>query len=117
MKEKHLGTILVLVTALVIFFYFYRNDYLLYAAILLGCIGIFIPWLSRKLHWLWMKFAELLGAVMNKVILSVVFFVFLVPMALLRKLFGKKSFSGKKATSNFTERNFTYTKKSMEDLW
>lgn len=117
MKDKHLGTILVLVTALVIFYFFYRNDYLLYAAVALGCIGIFIPWLSRKLHWLWMKFAELLGAVMNKVILTLVFFVFLVPVAFLKKLFGKNSFSRKNATSYFTERNFSYTKKSMEDLW
>ena len=65
-----------------------------------------------------MKFAELLGLVMNKVILSVVFFIFLVPVAFLSRMFRKNPLKNKKETvSYFTERNLTYTKKSLEQLW
>ena len=118
MKEKHLETILVFVVALVIIFLIYKNVYFLYLAILFGCIGLFIPWLSAKLHWLWMKLAHAMGYVMNRVILSVVFFIFLVPVAFLSRLFRKNPFkSGSQQASYFTERNLTYTKKNLEDLW
>lgn len=119
MKEKYLGTILVLVTALVIAFLFYRNINILYLAILLGCASLFVPWIGMKIHWLWMKLAEGLGFVMNKVILGIVFFIFLVPVALLSGLFRKNPFTSQSAKneSYFTDRNFTYTKESMEKLW
>lgn len=118
MKDKHLGTILIFVMVLIIFYLANKNVKLLYAALILGAIAIFIPALSRKIHDLWMKFAEVLGLVMNKVILGVVFFIFLVPVALLSRLFRKNPFRNKKDTASyFSERNFTYTKKSLEQLW
>ncbi len=74
---------------------------------------------AMKLHWLWMKFAEGLGFVMNKLILGIIFFVFLAPIAFISRLFRKDPFRSQSASqaSHFTDRNFTYTKKSMEDLW
>ena len=119
MKGKHPETIMVFVLVLVIVFLFYRNMYLLYTALGLGCIGLFIPSLSSKLHWLWMKFAEGLGYVMNRIILSIVFFIFLVPVAFLSKLFRKNPFKAgsRQVKSYFTERNLTYSKKNLEDIW
>jgi hypothetical protein len=118
MKDKHLGTMLVFVLVLIILFLNYHNIKLLYAALIVGAIGLFVPALSRKIHDLWMKFAELLGLVMNKVILGIVFYLFLFPVALLSRLFRKNPFKAKKETSSyFSERNFTYTKKSLEQLW
>ena len=65
-----------------------------------------------------MKFAELLGFVMNKVILGIVFFIFLTPIAFLSKVFKRNTMHVKKdAATYFSERNFTYTKKSLEQLW
>ena len=75
-KDKHLGTILVFVMVLTILFLVYKNVKLIYASLALGAIAILIPTLSRKIHDLWMKFAELLGFVMNKVILGIVFLGF-----------------------------------------
>ena len=118
MKDKHYGTILIFVMVLIIFFLGNKNLKLLYIALALGAIAILIPALSRKIHDLWMKFAELLGLVMNKVILSLVFFIFLVPVALLSRLFRKNPLRNKREkASYFSDRNFTYTKKSLEQLW
>jgi hypothetical protein len=117
-KDKHLGTMLIFAIVLIILYMVYRNDYFLYGALLTGAIGILIPALSRLIHNLWMKFAELLGFVMNKVILGLVFFVFLVPVALLSRVFRKNPMKMQKnAASYFSDRNFTYTKKSLEQLW
>lgn len=109
---------LVFAIVLIILYLVYKNVYFLYGALLAGGIGVLIPALSRQIHNLWMKLAELMGFVMNKVILGLVFFVFLVPIALLSRVFRKNPLKVKKNTGTyFSERNFTYNKKSLEQLW
>lgn len=118
-RIKVLETILVLVLACgVVYWWFGRNPYLLLAAGILGVIGLFIPWVAEKIHWAWMKLAEGLGYVMSKVILTIVFVVFLVPIAAVSRLFRKKTVAIKQGgASYFKERNFTYDKESLEHVW
>ena len=94
------------------------GKYLLLAALILGLIGVFIPWLADKIHWAWMKLAHVMGWVMSKVILTVVFFVFLLPMALLVRALGKGNVRVKRGgTTYYTSRDFLYTKESLENVW
>lgn len=118
-KSKVLETILVLVLALGVFYWFTKNNYFLLAAGVVGAIGMFIPWLAGKIHWAWMKLAQGMGYVMSKVILSIVFFVFLLPIAAISRLFTKNKTVQMKAgaVSYFKERNFTYDKESLENVW
>jgi hypothetical protein len=123
-RQKHLETILVLVLALGIFYWFSREKnpqlgkYLLLSALILGLIGVFIPWLADKIHWAWMKLAHVMGWVMSKVILTIVFFVFLLPMALLVRAFGKSNVKVKKeGNSYYKTRDFLYNKESLEQVW
>jgi hypothetical protein len=118
-RVKVLETILVLVLACgVVYWWFWRNPYMLLAAGILAIIGLFIPWLAEKIHWAWMKLAEGLGYVMSKVILTIVFTVFLVPIASISRLFRKKTVATRKGGATyFKERNYTYTKESIENVW
>ncbi len=123
-RQKHLETILVLVLALGIFYWFSHEKrpelgkYLLLSALILGLIGVFIPVLADKIHWAWMKLAHVMGWVMSKVILTLVFFVFLVPIALLMRALGKGSVKLKAGgKSYYKERNFLYDKDSLEHVW
>jgi hypothetical protein len=123
-RQKHLETILVLVLALGIFYWFSHEKrpelgkYLLLSALILGLIGVFIPFLADKIHWAWMKLAHVMGWVMSKVILTLVFFVFLVPIALLMRALGKGSVKLKAGgNSYYKERNFLYDKDSLEHVW
>lgn len=123
-RQKNLETILVLVLALGVFYWFgheknpERAKYLLLAALILGLIGLFIPFLAEKIHWAWMKLAHAMGWVMSKVILTIVFFVFLLPIALLVRAFGKGSVKMKKGgASYYKTRDFLYTKDSLEHVW
>ncbi len=94
-RQKHLETILVLVLALLVFYWLKHvkspetAKYILLAAFIVGLIGVFIPALADKIHWAWMKLAHAMGWVMSKVILTIVFFIFLLPMALAKKAFWK----------------------------
>lgn len=118
-KQKSLETMLVLVVACVVFYWLTHNKYLLIAAMVLGGIGIFIPWLAGKIHWAWMKLAHVMGYVMSKVVLSIVFFIFMIPIAALSRLFTRNKSVQMKAgaTTYFKERNFTYDKESLENVW
>lgn len=123
-RQKHLETILVLVIALGVFYWFSHEKrpelgkYLLLSALVLGLIGIFMPWLADKIHWAWMKLAHVMGYVMSKVILTLVFFVFLVPMALIVRAFGKGNVQMKAGgPSYYKNRDFLYTKDSLEHVW
>lgn len=94
------------------------GSYFLLTAFLLGIIGVFIPYLAGKIDWLWMKLAHVMGAVMSKVILSIVFCVIVLPMALLVRAFGKTGIKSKEGgDSYYTQRNEEYNKQSMENVW
>lgn len=123
-RQKHLETILVLVLALGIFYWFSHEKrpelgkWLLLSALILGLIGVFIPILADKIHWAWMKLAHVMGWVMSKVILTAVFFVFLVPMALIVRAFGKGNVRVKPGGSSYYKtRDFVYDKDSLEHVW
>lgn len=119
-KAKEKETILTLCTALIIIFLISKgkNIYLLESAAVLGFIGMFSDFLSAKIHWAWMKLAEAMGFVMNKVILGIVFYIFLTPIALLSKLTGKKTFEkNKQAQTFYVERNHTYSSSDLEKPW
>jgi hypothetical protein len=118
-REKHLETILVLVLALGIIYWFTDSGYYLVAAGILAFIGIFIPFLAGKIHWAWMRLAHYLGWVMSKVLLTIVYVVFLLPLAFFSRLFKSKNGVTLKRNqqSYFVERNFTYTKSSIENVW
>lgn len=119
-KAKEKETILTICTALVLLFVLGkgRSMPLLYVAVGLGVIGMFFDHLTAKIHWAWMKLAEGMGWVMSKVILGIVFFLFLFPIALLSRITGKNSMQLKrKEESYFVTRNHTYTKKDLEHVW
>jgi hypothetical protein len=120
-RVKVLETILVLILASgVVYWWFGKNPYVLLAAGIIGVIGLFIPVLAAKIHWAWMKLAEGIGYVMSKVILAIVFVLFLVPVAFLAALFRKGNGSvqmKRNSKTYFKERNFTYTKESLENVW
>jgi len=117
-NKKSLETILVLVLVQIIIFLYSRQPVWLYAAVTLGLLGLLIPVLADKIHTIWMKFAHILGYIMSRVLLTLIFFLFLLPLSVLSKLFSRNSIELKaNGNSNFKERNFTYTSESLENVW
>lgn len=52
-------------------------------------LGLVAPGLLRRVHRVWMTFALVLGFVMTKVILTLVYFLVFTPVALVLRLLGK----------------------------
>ncbi len=122
-REKELETILTLCVALLVIFFVTKqqHNYLLKIGVVLGLVGMFSTFLTAKISWAWLKVGELMGAVMSKVILSAVFFLFLFPIAMLSRLFsgGKNSLQLKKGnvTSYYFTRNHKYEAKDLKNVW
>jgi hypothetical protein len=96
---------LVIVTGLLVLYFIFETEYLLYAAAFVGVVSIAIP--------------VILGAINGKILLSVVFFVILFPVAVISRL-GKKNILALKRESRktvFVERNHKYTGKDLEQVW
>ena len=117
-KVKALEAQLAIVVGFGLIAYYSKNTYFLQGVLLLGLAFLLFPALGNLIAKGWFKLAELIGGVMSKVLLSVVFFVFLLPVASLAKLFNRNLLGLKDpGTSNYTERNQKYSSKDLENIW
>ena len=118
-KGNYRETCLVIMSGLILFWFVYKIKILLTIALVIGIIGAFIPSIAKWINWAWYKLADAMGYVMSKVLLSVVFFVFLFPIAVLSKMLSKKDSLQlkKKEDTYWTERGHGYEKKDLEQVW
>lgn len=119
-RLQELETITVLSAFLLVFNLFFHKQALVNAALALLLIGLFVKPVARVISKVWLKFAELLGAFNSKVILTLVFFLFLTPLACLFRLFSKNPLQLKKpqeTKSLYKERNHLYCREDFEKMW
>lgn len=62
-----------------------------YAAVVLQVVNMIAPRVYAPAAVVWLGFAEILGTVMSRVLLSILFFGLVTPIGILRRLFGKDS--------------------------
>ncbi len=110
---------LVIVTGLVVLYFVFKSPWWLYAAAAVGVLSLAIPVVGDLIVKAWFKVAEILGNINGKIILSVMFFVFLWPIAMLYRLSTKNPLTIKRTndSSFYTERNHQYTKDDLEQTW
>jgi hypothetical protein len=124
MKESNSKVILVMVMGflLIATYLHFRTEYASAAKVLFIIalsVGILSFFIESAIVWVWEKFALALGWINTRIILSLVFFIFLTPFAVLSRLFSKNSSLKlkNKEDTTFVERNHTYTKKDLENIW
>ena len=62
---------------------------------LLIITGSIVPTLLTPVYWLWMKLVHLLGWVNTRLLLGIIFFVIITPMAIVMKVFGRDALNRK----------------------
>jgi len=111
-------SILVICTGLTIFGLYLDKIILIQVAVGISVATQVIPILGDWLVKLWFKLAEGLGWVNSRIILSILFYLFLFPFAVLFRLSTKNPLSLKRPEESvFKERNHQYQKKDMENIW
>ncbi len=119
-EEKVYQGILTMVTGFVILFLIFGSPWLLYVAAVVGVIAVFSSAATNFIFKYWMKLAMLLGAVNAKILLTLIFFLFLTPIAFFYRLLNKDTLQLKKDASKTTyyiEKRHTYTKEDLEKMW
>ena len=121
-REKNLEAMLVITVGMLVLYFIFRqktwSNYLLVTSLVIGLIGVFSDFLSDKIAWAWGKFAHILGTFNSYWLLTVIFFVFLTPVAFLFKLTRKDNLKLKvQKDTVYEERNHLYEAKDLENVW
>lgn len=115
-QAKDSGMAIVLILLLIGFFA--KDDLFYKIAIPVLLMNMIFPMFYYPFAILWFSLSNLLGTVVSKILLSAIFFIFVLPIALLRRLFGKDSLLLKKfnksSESVMKTRNHTYVAADLE---
>ena len=119
MKEPEiLKAQLVIATGLLALSYIFKVKILITVAFIFLLLVLVFPSIGKIIVKGWFKFAEVLGKINSKILLSLVFYIFLLPMSWIYKLTTKNPLQIKKSTdSMFIDRNHQYQGKDMENIW
>lgn len=115
-----LKTITVLSVALIAAYLVFGSRWLIWAALLLSLGNAFESRITTAIARYWMKFAAVLGSFNSKVILTIIYFAVLTPVAFLFRIFNRPlvdHFRANKRSSYFDELNKTYQKSDFEKMW
>jgi len=112
-------TCLALTFLLLLIWLFTKIAYLVYAAMLLLLIGMVIPVSMKPLAWAWFGLSHLLGQVMSRVLLGIVYLLLVLPVGLIRRLLGKDPLRLKLWKQNdascFVERMHVFTAEDLKN--
>lgn len=111
-------TILVMVTGFLVLSYIFKAPVLITIATVVALVTLIIPKVGKAIEWLWYKIATVLGWFNTRVLLGLLFYAFLFPIALLARAFGKVNLKLNKPTGSvFTIRDHKYTEEDFENMW
>lgn len=118
-KSDPKQTILVITVGMIVVHLITKQMWALQAAVLIGLAGLFSDYLAEKIDWLWMKLTWVLSKIVPNILLSLVFFVFLTPIAFFSRIFGDKNQLSIKNTSSslFKAYDKKMDKASFEKPW
>ena len=96
----------------------FMNVYFIYTSVTILGIGLLIPSLANIVAYAWYKIAEVLGAIMSKLILSIVFYLLLFPISLLSRIFKSDSLKLRpNYKTMFIHRDHEYTSEDLKNIW
>lgn len=112
-------TLLVITVGMLLVYFFSKNSLFFYIAVSVGLAGVLSTYIARKIDFVWMKLAWVLSLILPNIVLSVIFYLFLTPIALLSRIFGEKNQLNLKntKTSLFKDVNKKFEKSSFEKMW
>ena len=84
------------------------EDYCIFIAALIGILliifGMFAPLSLKRIHHYWMGFAIIIGSIVSRIVLFLLFYLILSPLAVMAKIFKRRFF-------------FRYKASNMQSYW
>jgi hypothetical protein len=117
-KEKNQETILAICLGLLVIYLIFKVQVLIPIALGLIAVALFSQFLAGWITWIWLKISHIMGFVMSKVIMGIIFYGFLFPIAMLSRIFKGNSLQLKKQPDTYyVTRNHTYSSTDLENPW
>ena len=118
-KSNPYKTLLTICTGLAVVFFFSKLSWFLYSTIIIGIFGLSHNKISFVIEKIWFKIAEILGYIIPNILLSLIFYFFLFPIALISKIFNKKDLLKLKTKENSTyvDSNKNFNSSSFKNPW
>jgi hypothetical protein len=118
-QQNRYKTILVIVVGFIVLGLVFHLPHLEKIALGIGIASVLSSRIAQGIEWLWLKLAMALGWLNSRILLSVVYFVFLLPIAWISKLFTKDPLvlKGRATSTLFITRNHLYKKEDLENIW
>lgn len=120
-REQTLETVLVIAAGLLVVYFFAGYHYIPFIVFALIVIGVFVKPVANLIAEYWMKLAHILGTISSTVLLSLVFFLVLTPVAWFNKRISKDSMALKRnktrTTMYFNRNAHLYSRKDFENPW
>ena len=111
-------TILTIVIGLILFYLITDIQFLIHLSFILGAIGLFSTYLSKVVDYLWIKLAWVLSLIVPNILLSIIFYLILFPIALISKIFHKDTLKIKKQKASiYKEINKTFVLEDLKNPW
>jgi Saxitoxin biosynthesis operon protein SxtJ len=111
---------LAITAGLLVFYAINHNKYLLYGAVGVSVLTVLLPTVAEYISRGWYALAKALGYVNSKVLLTVVFFGFLLPFGLIFQFLNRRALSlrtGRADKSLFVARNHRYEARDFDTTW
>lgn len=109
---------LIIAAGFMVLFFIFKIKWFLLVAFVVSFLGAMSKLFTDGVTWVWFKISEILGWINSRILLGIVFFFFLFPLAMLMKLFNKVSIILKKGkASYYSDRNHLYKAEDLENVW
>jgi hypothetical protein len=117
-KDQAKDTGMAMLLILLICGFFFNNPIFFKIAVPVLLLNMIVPSAYKPLAFIWLNLSYMLGTVVSKVILSLVFFLVVTPVGLFRRLIGFDSLKlkhfKKSNFSSFEKRNYKFTKNDID---
>ncbi len=116
--NNYKSTLTIVIGFLLLSNYFHSKP-LLIIAIAIGVISILSENANDKIIWTWNKISEILGLIMPNILLTLVFYLFLTPLAWLNRINRKRNplQLRNESISTFISKRKEFSKASIEKIW
>ena len=85
-----IGGVLIAISIFMLWKTFNQYQLVFIIGILFIILGFFIPRILKPIYIIWMTFATILGWIMTRVILTILFYLIVTPIGLIARVFGAK---------------------------